>query len=619
MRTCITTTPIRPIPTTYPPFGSMAIIQSLRSIGEDVSFYNIDFFRYSLDEIEKYFKEQKFDVVGISAVVSTAYVFTKKLSCIIRKVSPDTKIIVGGNLAASAEILLRKTEIDFCVTGDGEIIIRELIAYLREKKNDYSKLKNIKGICYLDENDRFQFTGYGEKPSAEQIQWPDYSILEEDGSLPYFISDDIDNRLDGHSKKIQSGERLATVVMTKGCVARCTFCHRWEKGFRARPVDQVIDHIKLLKQKYNVNYIDIADENFGADRELTNELVTRLGELDIAWRCAGVRAKTVNKDMLAHWKANGCTSVIFGTESGSERILKIMEKNATVEENANALKWTSEVGLGTVIQLVIGMPGENDETIQETIDFLKNISTSLTWWKEKSPSELVSINFAQALPGTPLYEWAREQGYIGVSIDEEEKYLIKISDTDAYKSDHFINYTGIPLLKVLMWPSWILSELDFQHLPEEDRRRKSIYKIIIYFISFASNKMKQGWLQDSTFGKIIYSLIRSKNNLKNEYSYVQDSGYFNIRKGIKFVVLRLNPITNYLFFPLLAIATAVAKGKGNGGALKLIFDYFVWSIKGGGNKVEEIPSISLRKVIKIIPSNINQDSEDLMIPLRKGR
>ena len=114
----------------------MAIIQSLRGIGEDVQFFNIDYFRYSHDQVVAYFTEQQFDVVGISAVVSTAYAYTKYLGKLIKQVSPRTIVIVGGNLAASAEILLRKCRVDYCVAGDGELIIRDLVRLLREQPLD---------------------------------------------------------------------------------------------------------------------------------------------------------------------------------------------------------------------------------------------------------------------------------------------------------------------------------------------------------------------------------------------------------------------------------------------------------------------------------------------------
>ena len=104
MKICICTTPIRPEATRFPPFGSMAVIQALRNIGEKVSFYHIDYHRYNYSQNSEYFASQQFDMVGISAVVSTAYAYTKNLIQLIKNVSPKTIVFIGGNLAASAEV-----------------------------------------------------------------------------------------------------------------------------------------------------------------------------------------------------------------------------------------------------------------------------------------------------------------------------------------------------------------------------------------------------------------------------------------------------------------------------------------------------------------------------------
>ena len=144
LKICICTTPIRPIPTKFPPFGSMAIISSLREIGEEPKFYHIDYHRPDQQEIKKYFSENDFDIVGISSVVSTAYSYTKFLTALIKEVNQNTKIIVGGSLAASAHILLRKALVDYCVVGDGEITIQHLVKVLINKVDDHDiLLKNI--------------------------------------------------------------------------------------------------------------------------------------------------------------------------------------------------------------------------------------------------------------------------------------------------------------------------------------------------------------------------------------------------------------------------------------------------------------------------------------------
>jgi len=117
----------------------MAIIQALEAINENPFFYNIDYHRYSEVEIKKHFKVNQYDVIGISSVVSTAYAYTKYLVTLIKEASPNTIIVLGGNLGASAEILLRKAAIDICVVGDGEKIIQHLIKNIKFYRSDRKK------------------------------------------------------------------------------------------------------------------------------------------------------------------------------------------------------------------------------------------------------------------------------------------------------------------------------------------------------------------------------------------------------------------------------------------------------------------------------------------------
>lgn len=624
MKICICTTPIRPQPTTFPPFGSMAIIQSLRSAGEAPEFYNIDYFRYSRDEVARHFAEKQFDIVGISAVVSTAYAYTKFLAQTIRAVSPQTVIVVGGNLAASAEILLRKCGVDYCVIGDGEIIMRDLVAAHRNGRPAEDVLRSIKGICFLEPDGRFNFTGYGPKPTAEQIESPDYGILEADGSVTHFVNERVTENFLGVTGGVLAGERLATVIMAKGCVARCTFCHRFEKGYRQRPIDQLVAHIRMLKERFHVRYINIGDENFGSDREVAFELATELGRMGMTWYAAGVRARTVRKDSLAHWKANGCVAVVYGIESGSQKILDIMEKNATVEENINALKWTAEAGLGTVVQLVIGMPGETDQTIEETIDFLRRVSPYLLYWRTHAPSEIISINYAQALPGTPLYEFARERGFIGTGDDDEERYLLRISDTDAYAEDHFINYTGLPLLKVLVWRPFILAHLDAHHFSYHNPGAGlTLWQVISYYARLVGVRISRR-MRGSVKSRAIAQTVSIDEHAAGAEpgappDHVSESGYFNIQTNLKFAPLLLNPLTRHFFYPALAFIVAFYRSKSFGQGIKLVFEYLWWRVRTGGRPAGgELPSRSLRSIVSSVRRR-NEDAMDRMMPLRSGR
>jgi anaerobic magnesium-protoporphyrin IX monomethyl ester cyclase len=574
----------------------MAIIQSLRKIEINAQFYNIDYFRYSHEEITEYFEKQQFDVVGISAVVSTAYTYTKYLSKLIRRVSPDTLIIVGGNLGASAEILLNKCEVDCCVLGDGEFIVQDLMPVLKEKPLNYDRLRETKGIAFLDEQRNFCFTGYGTRPSKEEIGFPDYSILEEDGSLSFFLSKGY-NFGDG----MDADKAMAIVITAKGCVARCTFCHRFERGFRAIPPDKLVEeHLRHIMTKYNVGYISVGDENFGSDRKAAEDIAISMGKLGLKWRAAGVRTDSVSKKSLQHWKDNGCVEVIYGVESGSPKILKVMEKNLTLEENISALKWTGEVGLDTVLQLVIGMPGENDDTISETIEFLKKVSPYIRKWKGQKPS--VSINYAQALPGTPLYEHAREQGLIGISIDAEEQYLINISDVDAYSEDHFVNLTGLPLLKVLMWRDQITASVETHHIQNENVGKASLplLQVIMYYVKRVGGKL--------------YRALR-----KIPPPQERDSGYFNFSNQFSFALLLLNPITKNFLNPIIAIKILFHRMNKPKHVIGMVFEFLLWRFKRGVSPAADFPEKSLRKIVSIVASESGADANKQMIPLRKGR
>ena len=185
-----------------------------------------------------------------------------------------------------------------------------------------------------------------------------------------------------------------------------------------------MERIDFLIEKYNVGFINFADENFGTDKKWLSQFIEEIKKRDIIWRVAGMRVNTIDPELIKKMKDAGCIYLQFGMESGSQKMLDIMEKVTKVEQNYNAIKWLTENNLFTTVQLVIGMPGETPETIKETSRFTSYVVEQSS---DADPNAL-SINFAQALPGTPLYETGRGKGIIGQTMDDEEKYLLKISD-----------------------------------------------------------------------------------------------------------------------------------------------------------------------------------------------
>ncbi|MCX5809909.1 MAG: radical SAM protein [Proteobacteria bacterium] len=474
---------LRPESETFPPVACTNLCNALIKAGYDPQFYDIDAKRPSRESLFKYFEEGQFDVVGISAVVSTGYKYTKYLAGIIKEASPKTQIILGGNLAASYEVILRKCQIDVCVIGEGEIVLLNLVKHLEKYKSfkPSEELSAIKGIVFLDSYGTCKFTGYEQLIKNYEIGQPDYGLLEKYSNINQYILDPMsryDFAYDPRSHETHRlGKKMATIFTSKGCINRCTFCHRWINGYRVIPVQDVIATIKHLMEKYNVGFFCISDECFGENKQWNDEFIESIRPLDVLFQVGGARVSIVHNDpaIIRRLKEAGLTAIYFGVESGSDKILKVMEKNATREENFRALKICSEAGVYTIIQLVIGMPGENDQTIEETIEFLKMSSENLPYFQE------VSLNYLQALPGTPCYELLRCRGFLGKSIEDEERYLLKVSNINASEFRHYINVSEEPLSKIKLgrMKIWTMNTINWlrQHnwkFPEscEEKHRK---------------------------------------------------------------------------------------------------------------------------------------------------
>jgi len=469
MRTMLVTTPIRPRPTEFPPIGSLSIIAYLRRQGiNDIEFYHIDANRPRYEDVLAHIRERAPGVIGISAVVSTAYAYTKRLTLDIKAMLPDTLVVVGGNLAASAEILLKRTGTDLCALGEGERVFLNVVRRAESTRRP-GDFKDIPGLALLDERGEMVNTGYETALDRAEVYDLDWEDLARSCDLDWYIVPAFDGdkcfrhgfRQDPRTyEPHRRNKRIITIPSAKGCVARCTFCHRWDKGVRYVPVDNLRQRLTALVDKYDVGFIQVGDENFGTDRRWLKEFCALMREFDFLWKVGGMRVNCVDEDTILLMKESGCTYIAYGMETGSERMLEIMEKKTSIADNRNAMKWTIEAGLSTPIQIVLGMPGETPDTVRETIDFC---TYGLTLSPDQNPNEL-SVNYAQALPGTPLYEFARSTGRTGQREDDEEAYLLRISDKDAHDEVTTLNFTEFPRLVCQTWRPLITIEANYAYV-----------------------------------------------------------------------------------------------------------------------------------------------------------
>lgn len=449
----------------FPPAACTILYNFLKSAGYDPIFYDIDVKRPSFEELYHFFMKEQFDIVGISAIVSTGYSYAKSLSQTIKRASPQTQVILGGNLAAAYEVILRKCPVDICVIGRGEETLLKLVKRYEQSGNlsASGELSNIKGIAFLDREGKCVYTGCQDMLDEKYEEQPDYEVLERFSEIDNYIFDPLsryDFAYDVRARQAHRlGKKAATIFTSKGCINSCTFCHRWLRGYRVFPVEKVIACIKKLIDRYNVGFFCISDECFGENRQWLENFMNAIKPLDVLFQVGGARVSLVRKDpaIISRLKDAGMTAIYFGIESGSDRILKIMEKNATSRENLSAVKACAEAGVYSVIQLVISMPGENDRTINETIEFVKKATVDCD-------NPTLSINYLQALPGSPSYEFLRLYGLLGNGLDDEERYLVGVSNRNAADFDQYINVSEEPLSKVKLWKPKIAFQNDIHWL-----------------------------------------------------------------------------------------------------------------------------------------------------------
>lgn len=443
------------------PVGILRINTFIKKNGFDSDIYDINNLRPSDDELIKAFKKTKPTVVGLSATLSHCYPNVKRITKILRETLPDVWIVVGGHLTGSSNVVLQKTDADICVVGDGEIPFLKLLEYFRlhptRNQNSFTELNKIKGLAFIDQDNKLKVTGNAEQLPPSKLTSPDFDkhklglqefggngeflddVFESVNDLPTFIGDFIQGGdLYPDALKFYENNKNAKIghlQTVRGCVARCTFCQRGTKGYRVYESNDLETQIIELKEKHNIRALYLDDENSLSNRSQSYELARLLKKHDIYWSCGGVRVTSVTYEDLKFYKEHNMLSVRFGIESGSQRILDIMEKKFTTEDVYTALKHCRDLEIGTPTdQLMIGMPGETKETIVESAEFVASIRYMIGKdWHASRPF------MAMAIPGTALYEYCQQIGVIGKTIDQEEDYLIRVSE---HKNTHILNYVN---------------------------------------------------------------------------------------------------------------------------------------------------------------------------------
>lgn len=324
--------------------------------------------------------------------------FTERIVRDIKKRAPGSTVIAGGpHPTILPEDTLSIPGVDIVVRGEGEVALTNLIsAILKGGKTGFTE---VEGISYREDGE-IVHAGEPQRPTdLDSIPFPDFDAFPVER---YFK---------------EKGFRELPVITARGCPMKCTFCQpAVDKIFgpkvRFRSPENVVDELELISKTYNLDVVFFSDDTFTADQnrvvEICEEILKR--KLNVFWRCASTVG--LRRETLAVMRESGCITISFGVESGSPRILKNIAKNISCEKTIETFKFCKELGILTWAFLMVGNIGETRRTVGMTADLIREIRPFGS-----------SVSIALPLPGTRLYEYAKDKNMLVSSDDIEFDYL----------------------------------------------------------------------------------------------------------------------------------------------------------------------------------------------------
>jgi len=403
------------------PSGLLCVAGVLQANGHNVQILDSHVHQYNPLQSLQAISVFAFDILGIGGI-STSYYFWKEFVPLFQKEHEGVPIMAGGSVAATMpEFFLTHVDVDAICMGDAEPVIAELTECLL----NHQSLDDLDGIGFRDGEKLIVRQGLRVNNMDVEVHIPSYDLININDYRKTVSLKDIRRN---YTLKDNRKKNIIEFILfsSRGCPYNCFFCSsNFGRQFKQHSVDNLIEHISFVTEKYLPDLLHFSDELMTTNRKWIMDFCERYKAtgLKIPYRI-NARVDTIDRDLLVTLKDSGCYEVDFGIESGSPTILKEMNKGVTVEQNRKALRLCKELGLYANVTMVFGMPSETLDTIRQTEAFLI----------EEDVGPFGGF-FATAYPASSLFEYAISKGLIQ-NIDE---YMLKVDNA----SKLVINYTAL--------------------------------------------------------------------------------------------------------------------------------------------------------------------------------
>ena len=405
-------------PSNFLPLGMAYVLACLEKHGIDFDFTDAQFG----NDYKKLLKKNEYYAVATGGLISQ-YNFFNDVSAFARGINPEIPVILGGNVTKDmhARFLFDKLHITYGIIGEAETSFPFLIDALVQKKNG---LDAIPGLLYKDPQ-----TGAVRKNPVRRLNLATADIL------PAWHHFNVEYYIKTWELGIYGHRLCMPVTASRGCMGTCTFCSPTIGYYSKRPVEQVIREIEFLCERYTFDWINFVSEMFYPTREEVIHFCEAYKSVKHRkqWNCELRVDADIDVDTFRLMKSVGCVAVVCGVESGSNRILSLMNKRTTREMITRFFRTAEAAGVPCEGSIQVGNEGETESEIKETVDMVIGSKMRV--------NERLPIIY----PGTKIYENAVNRGLI---VDEWE-YLRRLSfvadlwDYSWNKKD-YVNISDIP-------------------------------------------------------------------------------------------------------------------------------------------------------------------------------
>jgi anaerobic magnesium-protoporphyrin IX monomethyl ester cyclase len=300
--------------------------------------------------------------------------------------------------------------LDFALFGEPDLTIRDLLDHLEDRLGLRSA--DIQWI-FANHDPRYSFSLNDDRTAnlsgIKGLAWRNGEEIMLNSPRPFINSLD-DLPIPMHELLPLQKYRMpyirgpfTFIVTSRGCPAGCTYCIKhvtYQYATRLRSPDLIMEEMWKLKS-LGIHNIHMYSDLFTVNREQVVGLCQRMIEenIQVKWMCNS-RVDFVDEEMLKLMGRAGCRLISWGIESGNEQILKHARKGALPEKAERALRWSKQAGIMNWGYFIIGLPGETEETIRQTIDFAKRL-----------PLDIALFHVAAPYPGTPFFNEVVKEGW----------------------------------------------------------------------------------------------------------------------------------------------------------------------------------------------------------------